>query len=71
MRLKIILIPVVFIVALLIAKYVTSAISSFLSYKILPSSGLLCGVRWFETDVSELSIGPIFKDSGRSLTLEY
>ena len=27
---------------------------------ILPSSGLLHGVRWFETDVSGLPIGPIF-----------
>jgi hypothetical protein len=25
------------------------------------SSGLLRGVRWFETDVSALPIGPIFK----------
>jgi hypothetical protein len=28
---------------------------------ILPSSGLLRGVRWFETDVSGLPVGPIFK----------
>jgi hypothetical protein len=28
---------------------------------ILPSSGLLRGVRWFDMDVSKLSIGPIFK----------
>jgi hypothetical protein len=28
---------------------------------ILPSSELLRGVRWFETDVSVLPVGPIFK----------
>jgi hypothetical protein len=28
---------------------------------ILPSSGLLRSVRWFNTDVSELPIGPILK----------
>jgi hypothetical protein len=31
---------------------------------ILPSSGSLRGVRWFETDVSELPIGPNFKYQG-------
>jgi hypothetical protein len=30
-------------------------------YRILPSSGILRGVRWFATDVSGLIIGPIFK----------
>ena len=30
---------------------------------ILPSSELLCGLRWFETDVSGLPVGPIFKGS--------
>ena len=29
--------------------------------KMNPSSGLLRGVRWSETDVSGLSIGPVFK----------
>ena len=40
---------------------------------ILPSSGLLHGVRWFETDVSGLRIGPIFKVKlpKKKLTLEY
>ena len=28
---------------------------------IFPSSGFLCGVRRFKTDVSELFLGPIFK----------
>jgi hypothetical protein len=37
---------------------------------IIPSSGLLRGVRWFETDVSGLDIGPIFKSQVLSLTLE-
>jgi hypothetical protein len=30
---------------------------------ILPSSGLLRGIRWFETDVSGPPIGPIFLGS--------
>jgi hypothetical protein len=30
-------------------------------FLIISSSWLLCGVRWFETDVSGLPIGPIFK----------
>ena len=34
---------------------------------IIPPSGLLRGVWWFQTDVSKLPIGPVFKDS---LTLE-
>ena len=29
--------------------------------RILQTSGLLRGLWWFETDVSELPIGPIFK----------
>ena len=29
--------------------------------RIIPSSVLLRGVRWFDTDVSGLPIGPIFK----------
>jgi hypothetical protein len=29
--------------------------------RLIPSSGLLRGVRWLETDVSWLSVGPIFK----------
>ena len=42
---------------------------------ILPSSGLLSGVKWFRTDVSEVPIGPIFKgqaveEQEDSLTLE-
>ena len=32
-------------------------------------SGLLRGVRWFETDVSRLHIGPILK--GQDVTLQY
>jgi hypothetical protein len=28
---------------------------------LLPSSGLLRGVRWFDTDVSGLPVGPVFK----------
>jgi hypothetical protein len=31
----------------------------------LPSSDLLCGMRWFKTDVSGLPIGPIFKGPKR------
>ena len=31
------------------------------SVLIIPSSGLLRSVRWFDTDVSGLPIGPIFK----------
>ena len=33
---------------------------------ILPSCGLLRGVRWFETDVSRLPVCPIFKGQGAS-----
>ena len=28
---------------------------------IIPSSGLLRGVRWCETDISVLPVGPVFK----------
>ena len=31
---------------------------------ILPSSGLLCGMRWFKTDVSGPPIGSVFKGQG-------
>jgi hypothetical protein len=33
----------------------------FVSFRILPSPGLLRGVKWFKTDVSGLPIGHIFK----------
>jgi hypothetical protein len=36
---------------------------------LLPSSGLLHGVRWFETDVSGLHIFPIFKSQVSGLLL--
>ena len=39
-----------------------------MSFRILPSSGLLRDVRWFETDVSGLPIGPNFK--GQACILE-
>ena len=34
--------------------------------RILPSSGLLRGVRWFESDVSGLHIGSIFEGQAES-----
>ena len=40
---------------------------SELYYRILPSSGLLRGVRWLETDVSGLRLGPIFNDQNALL----
>ena len=48
------------------AKFPISSLHISLPHKhnltwILPSSGLLCGVRWFTTDVSGPPIGPIFK----------
>jgi hypothetical protein len=38
---------------------------------ILSSSGLLRGVRWFETDVSGLHIGPNFKDQAGRILLSF
>jgi hypothetical protein len=38
-------------------------------YRILPPSGLLRGVRWFETDVSGLPVGPIFNGQPRMINI--
>jgi hypothetical protein len=43
----------------------------FNSHNIFPSSGLLRGVRWSETDVSGLPIGPIFMGQVNNFYLHY